>query len=273
MLCKKYVFYISIKYYLIHLYYKKITITNMKKLLIYITILAFMSIESYAKSGPYLGYDLVWSNADHTLKNRSGNPDALITPNTVDANFGDGTGYAYAYDGQSADDDGESYGFYIGYKHFLTKKAYISPELFYDKMGISTTDFACGPLIENNYDYTTFCNDRMRINYRYGAKLNYGYEFFNNKLGVFYNIGWAAVDWDHVQPPGLNEFDIGIEDIGADESSLIQGIGLYYNMTDNLYTKFSYDRQKVAIDYYQMGDGLVSEVELNTVKIGLGYIF
>lgn len=210
---------------------------------------------SYAKSGPYAGININRSRAEHKVSNMYGAPGTHET--TI----------AFSSDRTETDATNVGFGFEAGYKFQLSNNGiYIAPEIYFDQLNNSAED----PYADNE-GQTLYKQDKLILNYRYGAKLNLGYDF-NEKYSAFVNYGFANVDydvnWNSVLSNGVGA---AYSSYGADKLAEIYGVGGAYNINENFALRLSYDMQKFNIRY--MLDGWRSEVKLQTFKAGLIYNF
>lgn len=225
----------------------------MKKLLLYFTILLLFPLNSFAKNGAYIGINGNRSFADHKI---------VETANTNVRGI-----FFIQQDRTTTNADNVGFGFEGGYRFDLKDGFFITSELFFDQLNNNAMD----PYASGNPNDQGFASrqDRIILNYRYGAKLNLGYEF-NKKFGAFVNGGIGVVDYDvpwnsqAVIRPRFNSY-------GSTSDSAVYGIGAHYNLSEKLAIKASYDVQKLAIRYNL--DGWRSSVELRVFKLGLNYNF
>ncbi len=215
---------------------------DMKKSLLYFTILLLFPLNLFAKNGAYIGINGNRSFADHNL--------AILADN--------GTGFQLTAN-RTTNADNVGFGFEGGYRFDLKDGFFIVSELFFDQLNNNAADPAVG-----------FQRDRLILNYRYGAKLNLGYEF-NEKFGAFVNAGVGVVDYDVNWNSVVGTQDSGFASYGSTSDSAVYGIGAHYNLNEKLTIKASYDVQDLAIRYNL--DGWRSSVELRVFKLGLNYNF
>jgi len=140
----------------------------------------------------------------------------------------------------------------LGYR-LNFNKFFIAPEIFYDNLQSSTEDF----FIQG---------DPINLNYRYGAKLNLGYNIFS-KFNLFTTIGLTNISYK-------TKFISDLEYYKSSSSSKIApiyGVGASYDFTKNWSIKGSYEQQQFNIRY--AFEGLRSSVMLKTTKLGFAYKF
>lgn len=224
----------------------------MKNIFSIITIL-FICQTSFAKDGPFISASLNWSDANHKFDDR-------LKRNN--ANRRD--------DGVSTDNQSSSFSVSAGYKKFIDNNIYIAPEIFYDHLNTRAIDFNC---TKPTGAFQGSCDDLFKLNHRFGAKVNFGYEL-NQKFGVFANVGLSAVNWDIllINETSPNNF----KSSQGNEENISYGFGLSYNVTENIFLRGSFDIQKFDLDYdisRNTGDGFAVETTLKMYKFGVGYIF
>lgn len=207
----------------------------MKKTLAILLASTFIAANASAKDGFYLGADALYSHTKHKY--------TTLTP-SLDHSL------------QGKQTYGESLGFGLsaGYK-ISADKLFFAPEIFYDNLNNKAHDFF--------YQEPNSRQDTLRIDNRFGGKLNVGYNICKN-FSAFVNAGLASVDYI-VKWPSV-ELSRGVH-----KTAPIYGLGFMYNLNDNLAIRASYDYQKFNIQYIQ--EGRRSEVVLDVYKVGLVYGF
>ena len=188
-----------------------------------------------AKSGPYVGIDALYSNTKHTL--------TKVGQGSYIGNGLKSTGYRGGV------------GVNLGYKAQMGS-AYLAPELFFDYLNNSAKDFAykSNPAAKQ---------DSMEINNRYGARLNIGYNVFA-RANIFVNAGLTSVRYIQKDPSTNSSY-------GAYKTAPIYGIGMSYDLNDQITLKTSYDYQKFNTRY--LSTPYRDSVLLNTFKLGMNYSF
>jgi len=161
---------------------------------------------------------------------------------TIDLNSGTNAGKS----SQTAAGLGLNAGYKIGFNNGL----FIAPEAFFDYLNNKDTDKQ-----DKNNTYT--------INSRYGAKLNLGYDL-NDKFSVFANYGLANVGYQ-VSLGSSNESH------GASKIAAIYGLGVAYNINEQLTVKLGANRQ----DFNTRGvdQGIRIKNVIKTYSVGLAYNF
>jgi len=208
----------------------------MKKLsLALIAAGVFVASNANAKDGAYVGVDVLRSSAKHTyVDKRISNPK----------------------DGDTSTDNGSiGFGLNAGYKVSFDK-AFIAPEVFYDYLNSSAKDFYNG-------DGAEYANDRMKINYRFGAKLNLGYTFVPGFSG-FVNAGLSDLRSTY------NWNDTG-QSRGVMKLGMVYGLGFAYDLNEKWTIRTSFDRQNLNLQY--VTEGRRDKVRLDVLKVGLVYNF
>lgn len=143
------------------------------------------------------------------------------------------------HDNPSADDtDDVGFGLSLGYK-MTSDKLFVAPELFYDYFN-------------------------TQIVYRYGAKVNVGY-YFAPKFNGFVNIGVANNGYDDTTPAPQSSYSSS-----ANKVSLIYGLGVAYDIDNNLAARLSYDWQRYNIRY---DSSATDKISTGVLKVGVTYSF
>jgi opacity protein-like surface antigen len=163
-------------------------------------------------------------------------------------------------------------GINLGYNFDVNEHFFLSPELFYERIGSKARDFYFDhPLDPSNFG-------GHKVNNRYGARLNLGYKlgglisggnFLTNqlsKVSIFVNAGAARVDYSVSIISGGNNKSSRDYDITE-----IYGLGLRYDVTDSVFLKLAYDQQTARFKY--VDSGFATKADINTARFGLGYIF
>lgn len=220
----------------------------MKKIII--SLLVLLSFEAAAKDGAYVGVNLNHSHAQH----RVGGVDT--TSYTISS-----------YDNMSyTDAKNVGFGFEAGYK-ISFDGIYLAPEIFFDQLNNNAEDPSANINLASS---ANFVQDRLILNYRYGAKLNVGHNF-TDKFSVFLTGGFANVDYDVNWNSLQGSSDVGYSSYGADKLALLYGFGVAYDVSENLAAKLTFDRQDFAIRYSL--DGWRSSVELDVIRLGVAWGF
>lgn len=212
---------------------------------IFLQISLFLSSEAFAaesfyglEGNAYVGADYVASRAHHRY---SESPDVVANP-----------------DKAKIKNNGQGYGLNVGYK-ISKNKFFIAPELFYESLNNDSPDF---------YDSSTAAGDKLKINDRYGAKLNLGYQF-HEKFSAFVNYGRASVGYSQFFPDVSRNYK-------ERRGSRVYGIGVAYKITKNIEARLSYDIQKIETNYnanYDGGSNEADYVRIEATKVGLVYNF
>jgi opacity protein-like surface antigen len=210
----------------------------MKKFLVISSVIATLAASSAnAKDGAYVGFDVLASNVKNKYQDR--------TDSTNTAN------------GSKIDHDAVGFGLNAGYKMGVGGDVFVAPEVFFDYLANSSKPAPYQLYSESN-------NDRYRVNNRYGAKLNLGYDF-TKEFSAFVNLGLTNVAYTH---------DLGSEGLsrGASKIAMIYGVGAAYNIDQNWAVKVGLDRQKFNTQG-AFGEGDRYKVVMHTARVGLAYSF
>ena len=207
----------------------------MKKTLSFITVISslFISSQTFAKEGVYVGADFVTSNAQYKYVATAQTSTSQRRVDGTDVGAGLTIGYKKSFDG-----------------------IFVAPEVFYDYLNSSSKDYY--------YNNPRFKQDSLELRSRYGAKVNLGYDFTDNFSG-YATYGLAAVD--HV-----DNFPTIPNSQGKWKTSAIYGLGAILNFNDNWAFKAEFNSQRFNIPY-SYDAGVTSKVRLNTLKTGLVYKF
>lgn len=208
----------------------------MKKTLSFITAISslFISSQTFAKEGVYVGADLVTSNAQYKYV---------------------ATGVSGSNAQKKVDGTDIGAGLTIGYKKSFGE-IFVAPEIFYDYLNSSSKDYY--------YNKGRYRQDTLELRSRYGAKVNLGYDFADSFSG-YVTYGLATVD--HV-----DNFPTNPNSQGKWKTSAIYGLGATLNLNDNWAFKAEFNSQRFNVPYSYDG-GVTSKVRLNTLKTGLVYNF
>lgn len=195
----------------------------------------FVAANASAKDGFYLGADALYSYATHKY--------TTLTPRL-----------SRRLQGKEVGSENLGFGLSAGYR-ISADKLFFAPEIFYDHLNNKSPDFF--------YEESSSKQDTLRIDNRFGGKLNVGYNIHKN-LDVFVNAGIASVDYAVEWPSSRRSR-------GVHKLAPIYGAGLIYHFNDNLALRASYDYQIFNIQYIH--EGRRSEVTLDVYKVGLIYGF
>ena len=202
------------------------------------------SSQANAKDGLYLGADLLFANSNHHYQDRSS------------------TGGSNNYNGTRTHDNSVGFALDAGYKVGFNQ-FFVAPEIFFDQLNNSSSGFRYKQVPGNK-------QDTVDLNYRYGAKLNLGYDI-TPKFNLFVNYGLANVDYD------TRGWYAGGRKSAATELAQIYGFGLGYKITENVSARLSYDRQSMHLRNTSVavpgGDSARYKSTLDVVKLGAVYSF
>ncbi len=217
----------------------------MKKYLITALSLAFITNEANAKNGFYLGADLLGVSAKHKIHGGSADFSRDYSSSLIATSY-------------KVNDNNIGFGFNGGYK-FDINNFYLAPEIFFEQLGTKVN--------HDRKDGSPYNQNTVKLNYRYGAKVNFGYNI-NKDFAAFVNYGTALVDYDvrWVKVGRFNEKQYGNQAI-----SQIYGLGLIYNLNNNWSVKLAYDHQVANVRYIYKG--ISSRAKIDTAKVGAIYNF
>lgn len=193
-----------------------------------------------AQSGFYLGVDAIQSRANHSY----------LTSSTTRS------GEQVTVNGHHSRGNDTGFGGNFGYKITL-QKAFISPEIFYDQINNSTSDFS-------STQFPATPGDSLNVDNRYGAKINFGYNIFS-KFNIFTNVGAANV---------RHKIDLSSsikKSRGANALAMIYGGGISYDLSNHWLLKVSYDWQQFIVRYDLAPE--TDRITLQTARFGVAYKF
>jgi outer membrane autotransporter protein len=194
----------------------------MKKLLIVSIIATIATSSANANDRAYVGLDLSSSHVKNKVSDGEGT--TKISNNIA------------------------GFGLNAGYKINFNKGLFVAPEVFFDYLNNKSSPD------DNSASY--------KIDSRYGAKLNLGYNF-NEKFSVFANYGLANV-----------RYKLSSSDLSENGSKIaaIYGLGFAYNINEQLTAKIGANRQKLATGFAD-NSGLEIKSAIETYSVGLAYNF
>ncbi len=194
---------------------------------------------------------LLFANANAFAKTQ-GN---YITINSVKAKSDSFKGKILSYEVDSGSSNGIGFSFMsaLNFDNFI-----LAPELFYDKLGITTKD---------EYD------DKWNINQRVGVKVNLGYDF-NDHFAILLNAGLARTSYDVKWTTATS---YSYRENYSD--NLIYGAAIKVSPFENFSIILAHDIADINIQepqYYRgftlyQGDFLKTTIA--TTKLGLAYRF
>lgn len=224
----------------------------MKKLLTIATFL-LLSFESYAKDGVYIGADINRSHVKYRI--------IVLTPNL------DGGTTEFAEN--KTDKAAVAGGLNVGYNFDINDKFFVAPELFYDHLNNKVGDPYGNP-DGDGFRQAAYYNDTTTLTYRYGAKVNLGYNFAQ-KFALFTSIGVANVNYKYDWNSNIGGALTDNHSYRSDKVAMIYGLGAAYKISDEMTGKISIDHQSFNTTYALYG--WRSKVNLNVVKLGVAYNF
>lgn len=164
----------------------------------------------------------------------------------------------------------------VGYK-INNNGLIIAPEAFFDYLNNEKTLTSSSEELNfingQKYTVTFIDSSKTKLNYRYGARLNIGYEF-NNKFSIVANYGLAAVNYKYNNEYFYyDEFDgkqsePSIKKRGSKISS-IYGLGAGYNLNKNITLKLNANLQNFD---YKIKESKVKN-KIMTYSAGVAYNF
>ncbi len=165
-----------------------------------------------------------------------------------------------------ASSSNSGFGFSVGHIAYH-RKFFAAPEIFFDYFNSSTKDFFAPEVGRGTGIPGVYNQDEMAVNYRYGAKLNLGYNLLIPHFDVFGTVGFGVVDydmrWKGDTAPKLTH--------GSTDTTPIYGFGMAYEVNRNLILKASYDIQEIKTKY--VVDGFINNIEIEVTRIGLMFTF
>ena len=156
-----------------------------------------------------------------------------------------GTPVPHNFDSKS---DALSFAIGYGYKVELPKKFFVTPGLFYDN-------------INNLAKEATLPTYKEKVKYRYGAKVDLGYNLLDN-LSTYGSLGYAR-----------DAYEIQFSNVGrktGNDSSFVYGAGLSYDITKNIFVAAEYNFQSIDLKYSNT-ESYDSDIEI--FKLSAGYQF
>jgi opacity protein-like surface antigen len=217
----------------------------MKKFIALAALLATLATSSaLAKTeGNYVGIDVLRTSDKHKFKYDENNNGILNT-----AKF-NGTA---------------SSGIGINYKHaFNFNQIFLAPGVFFDKLGTNSQ----------------FYDAKLKSNYRYGAKLDLGYDITDN-FAVYFTNGLSNLNYSvSGNTYEFNEKTYQDDVSGSFKKSrsklgYVYGAGLSYKIAQNLAVNFEYNAQSLTLKP-KVGEGFDVKVAstIRVAKVGLLYNF
>jgi len=202
-------------------------IKNVLSLTLLATTICYGS-QAFAKTqGSYIGIDLLQTKSSHEYS-RNG---------TTASNY------------REFDDSSIGYG--LNYKYaFNFNDFFFAPSLFIEKLGTEAADQD---------------RDTISINERYGAKIDFGYDF-TDQFALYLTAGLAnasyKVDWKSIEKKK-----------SGNELGFLGGIGAAYYPHKNIAITLEYNMQGLEISTPN-SDGInQADTRIRTIKIGAAYHF
>lgn len=162
-----------------------------------------------------------------------------------------------------------SYGLGFSYKYaFNFDKFFVAPGLILEQNSFSG---------DQNNDHNNA--ERLRINNRYGAKVDFGYDF-NERVSPYLSLGYAGISYKTSDQGTASDNVTLVQSYkNGFGSSVFCGLGVKINLIDNLYLNAEYNRQSFIATTrtdQQYSDYVLRTTiptKLDIVKIGLAYNF
>lgn len=151
--------------------------------------------------------------------------------------------------GNSGKFDDSSIGIGANYKHaFNFNQVFLAPGVFFDQLGTKAKDSD---------------GDPTSVKYRYGAKVDLGYDVTND-FAVYFTNGFSnvsyKVDWRSVS-----------EKKSGSELGYFYGAGLSYKIAKDVTAGLEYNTQSVDLKTPHTGTKVASDIRV--AKIGVSYNF
>lgn len=147
-----------------------------------------------------------------------------------------------------SDSDSVSLGVNYGYA-FNFSKIFLVPELFYDYSNVEAKDISNYPI---------------NLNQRYGAKLNLGYDI-TEKFAIFGNVGIAVNDFEY-DFSSVSGYGVESDKV----TSALFGLGLKYNVANNVSLKVSYEVSSLDPRTPSSND---IDYDFSVIRVGAAYNF
>ena len=146
--------------------------------------------------------------------------------------------------------DDSSIGVGVNYKHaFNFNQVFLAPGVFFDQLGTKSKDSDGG---------------KVSASYRYGAKLDLGYDITDD-FAIYFTNGFSnllySVDWNNT----------GDGKKSASKLGYVYGGGLSYKIAKNLVVNLEYNTQSVDLKTPSTGSKVASSIRV--AKVGLSYNF
>jgi len=199
--------------------------------------IAFLISTSAHATGFFVGADALHANSRETSKN-------AVAPDGPIGGIVKG------------DDNKINYGVNAGFRldcKLDCGNLYQSVELFYDNLNLASSGFESSGAV----------GDHVKIQNRYGAKINVGFEVAPRFI-PFLTVGLTNISYSN------NQHDRNIN-FSRHQLTPIYGVGFLVDMDHNLSLKVAYDYQKFDIPSAQPGAKI--QTNLGVARVGLVYNF
>jgi opacity protein-like surface antigen len=152
------------------------------------------------------------------------------------------------YEGGSSVHDDKQTSFGANYKYaFNHNNFFVAPGVFFEDLNVKSEDNV---------------GDNWNVNYRYGAKLDLGYDF-TDKFAGFVNAGVANTNYKvHQKSISQKATD--------DDLSGVYGVGVKYSVSNNVDLGLGYDYSEIEV---KGADGSVKSPNVQVIKVGAAYKF
>ncbi len=148
------------------------------------------------------------------------------------------------------DDVASSFG--LNYKYAVNHQGFfIAPGIILEHLGTKSKD-GDG-------------EDNISLKYRIGAKLDFGYDI-TNKIAAYVSAGYGAVDYKI-------DWRTTEQRKSSLEHDFFYGLGLSYNIDENILINFEYNAQDLTLDTPTNSSINQVETELTILKLGIAYRF
>jgi len=232
----------------------------LKKIILFVevfVIFCFFNVQnSFAKKSKiFIGIDGFNVSTSH----RFGSDVDAVNPDNTDLK-------AFEPNRIDASSSNSGFGFSAGHIAYY-RKFFVAPEIFFDYFNSSTPDFFAPEAGRNTGIEGVYAQDELAVNYRYGAKLNIGYNLLIPYFDVFGTVGFGVVDydmrWKGETAPKFTH--------GSTSVSPIYGFGMAYEINRNIILRASHDIQKVRTRYVL--SGFVNTIDIQVTRIGVMFAF
>ncbi len=210
-----------------------------KSLAIILAAATFYSSAAFAKTeGNYFGINILHVSASHKYR------------------------VADLTDSSRGKFDDSAIGFGASYKHaFNFGKTFLAPELFFDKLGTVARD-------NTNEASAAEQPSSMELQYRYGAKLNLGYDLEDN-LAAYVTAGAANVGFQYNSEAAAS----GTNGLKSNSTfGYLYGLGVTYKANKDVGLNLEYNKQTIESKISNAGNG-TNHLRSNIGVFKVGAVF